>query len=76
MNVAEGLYAVATVLIFIRMSHILAANETLGPLQRSLRRMIVVCMIHGLWNSQTCLLYPKRQKIKKERKKRKFSYIL
>ena len=42
MNICEGLFAVANVLSFSRLFYLLAANEQLGPLQISLRRMISV----------------------------------
>ena len=40
--VAEGLFAIANVVSFTRLFYLLAANEQLGPLQISLRRMIGV----------------------------------
>ena len=41
-TISEGLFAVASVLSFCRLFYILAVNETLGPLQTSLLRMISV----------------------------------
>ena len=41
-NMAEGLFAVANILSFSRISYLLPANETLGPLQISLGNMIKV----------------------------------
>ena len=40
--ICEGIFAVANVLSFSRLFYLLAANEQLGPLQVSLRRMIGV----------------------------------
>ncbi len=45
MNVCEGVFAVANVLSFCRLFYLLAANETMGPLQISLLRMITVSVI-------------------------------
>ncbi|CAL1530644.1 unnamed protein product, partial [Lymnaea stagnalis] len=39
-NFAEGLFAMANILSFSRIAYLLRANETLGPLQISLGRMI------------------------------------
>ncbi|XP_052834096.1 short transient receptor potential channel 7 [Octopus bimaculoides] len=39
-NVAEALFAVANILSFARISYILPANATLGPLQISIGRMV------------------------------------
>ncbi|XP_063439378.1 short transient receptor potential channel 7-like [Mytilus trossulus] len=39
-NMSEGLFAVANILSFSRISYLLPANEALGPLQISLGRMI------------------------------------
>ncbi|XP_067652224.1 short transient receptor potential channel 7-like isoform X3 [Haliotis asinina] len=39
-NLAEGMFAVGNILSFSRISYLLPANETLGPLQISLGRMI------------------------------------
>lgn len=41
-HLSEGAFAVANVLSFSRLFYYLAANEHLGPLQISLRRMILV----------------------------------
>ena len=41
-HICEGIFAVANVLSFSRLFYLLAANEQLGPLQISLRRMISV----------------------------------
>ena len=41
-HICEGAFAVANVLSFSRLFYYLAANEHLGPLQISLRRMILV----------------------------------
>lgn len=40
--VSEGMFAVANVFSFCRLFYVLAANDTLGPLQISLQRMISV----------------------------------
>lgn len=42
MNLAEGLFAVANILSFSRISYLLPANESLGPLQISVGRMVKV----------------------------------
>ncbi|XP_059140992.1 short transient receptor potential channel 6-like [Physella acuta] len=39
-NTAEGLFAIANIFSFSRIAYLLRANETLGPLQISLGRMI------------------------------------
>ena len=60
-NLSEGFYAMANVLAFCRLFYLLAANDTLGPLQVSLRRMIVVstsgislvCIYHKLSDKWT-----------------------
>ncbi|KAK7114816.1 hypothetical protein V1264_000808 [Littorina saxatilis] len=39
-NLAEGLFALANIISFSRIFYLLPANETLGPMQISLRRMI------------------------------------
>ncbi|CAL1532325.1 unnamed protein product [Lymnaea stagnalis] len=41
-NVLEGLFAIANIISFFRISYLLPANEILGPLQISLGRMIKV----------------------------------
>ncbi|KAL8559450.1 hypothetical protein ACOMHN_045247 [Nucella lapillus] len=39
-NVSEGLFALANIVSFVRILHLLPANEMLGPMQISLRRTI------------------------------------
>lgn len=41
-NLAEGMFAIANILSFSRISYLLPANEYLGPLQISLGRMLKV----------------------------------
>jgi len=41
-NIAEGLFAIANVISFTRVSYVLPANELFGPMQISLARMITV----------------------------------
>ena len=42
MNLAEGMFAVANILSFSRITYLLPANEALGPLQISVGRMVKV----------------------------------
>lgn len=44
-NTAEGMFAIANILSFSRISYLLPANEYLGPLQISLGRMLKVCLL-------------------------------
>uniref|UniRef100_A0A0L8GAR0 Uncharacterized protein n=1 Tax=Octopus bimaculoides TaxID=37653 RepID=A0A0L8GAR0_OCTBM len=46
-NVAEALFAVANILSFARISYILPANATLGPLQISIGRMVKEVPLRG-----------------------------
>ena len=41
-NLSEGMFAIANILSFSRISYLLPANEYLGPLQISLGRMLKV----------------------------------
>ena len=43
-NVAEGLFAIANIISFTRLSYMLPANELFGPMQISLARMITVLL--------------------------------
>ena len=41
-NLAEGLFAIANILSFFRISYLLPANQNLGPLQICIGRMLKV----------------------------------
>ena len=44
-NLAEGMFAVANVISFTRLSYVLPANELFGPMQISLAKMISVSIV-------------------------------
>ena len=51
-NMAEGLFAMANIVSFSRIINILPANESLGPMQISLGRMVGVSICVCTRNSQ------------------------
>lgn len=44
-NLAEGMFAVANVISFTRLSYLLPANELFGPMQISLAKMVGVSSV-------------------------------
>lgn len=46
-NIAEGLFAIANVISFTRVSYILPANEMFGPMQISIARMMTVRLLQN-----------------------------
>lgn len=51
-NISEGLFAIANIISFTRLSFLLPANELFGPMQISLARMITVS-----WCLCACLIF-------------------
>lgn len=50
-NLSEAMYSVATIISFARISYLLPANESLGPMQISLGRMLKVIYYYAI----TCM---------------------